>query len=142
MVYLSKSEPSLNIEPDYKIGTLIPSQGPDEPGEVAATVAATDRRLKATHRDWHDLTEVAVLEEDIDAAVFASIRRILEGHIPAENKLKVFRLGVLTAVRNIERLIQQYQADLRQFADDTGLITTFGPTMVEEVIRTGFGGGK
>jgi hypothetical protein len=142
MFYLSNSEPSRNIEPDYKIGKLIPSQGSDKPGEVLATVAAIDRRLKATNRDWHDLAEVAVLEGDIDAAVFASLRRILEGNIPAENKLPVFRLGILIAVRNIERLTQQYQADLRQFADDTGLITTFGPTMVEEMIRTGFGGGK
>jgi hypothetical protein len=87
-------------------------------------------------------TDMAVLEEDIDAAVFSSLRPILEGNIPAENRLPVFRLGVLTAVRNIERLVHQYQADLRQFADDTGLITTFGLTMVEEVIRIGFGGVK
>jgi hypothetical protein len=142
MSYLLNSSLSRNIEPDYEIGKSIPLQGSGKPGEVLATVAAIDTRLKSSNRDWHDLAEVAVLQEDIDAAVFASLRRILEGNNPAENKLQVFRLGVLTAVRNIERLIQQYQADLRQFADDTGLITTFGPTMVEEVIRTGFGGGK
>jgi len=55
MFYLSNSAQSRNIEPDYKIGKLIPLFGSDKPGEVLATVAAIDRRLKATNRDWHDL---------------------------------------------------------------------------------------
>jgi hypothetical protein len=54
---LYNGAPSRNIEPDYKIGKLIPLLGSDKPGEVLATVAAIDRRLKATNRDWHDLAE-------------------------------------------------------------------------------------
>ena len=125
MSYLSNGAPSRNIElDDHKIEKLIHLLGSDNRVEVPVGAQAT------------------IYEDDIDAAVFASLFRILEGKVPVENRLQVFRLGVLTAVRNLDRLIQQYQADLRQFADDTGLIRTFGSTMVEEVIRTEFGGGQ
>jgi hypothetical protein len=57
MSYLSNGAPSRDIEPDYKVGKLIPLLGSDNPGEILSTVAAIDRRLKATNRDWHDLAE-------------------------------------------------------------------------------------
>ena len=68
MFYLSNSAQSRNIEPDYKIGKLIPLFGSDKPGEVLATVAAIDRRLKATNRDWHDLAEALTDTDSVDEA--------------------------------------------------------------------------
>jgi len=76
MSYLSNSAPSRNIEPDYKIGKLIPLLGSDKPGEVLATVAAIDRRLKATNRDWHDLADALTSDDQIgDTPTLSDWRR-------------------------------------------------------------------
>jgi hypothetical protein len=76
MSYLSNSAQSRNIEPDYKIGKLIPLFGSDKPGEVLATVAAIDRRLKATNRDWHDLADALTSDDQIgDAPTLPDWRR-------------------------------------------------------------------
>ena len=50
-----------------RLGKLIPRLGSDQPGEVAATVAAIGRTLARAGLDWHDLARRAATPSIMDA---------------------------------------------------------------------------
>jgi hypothetical protein len=78
-------------------------------------------------------------DEAVDVAIYGSLTRILESHIPIEKRLGVFQLMTRTAARDLERRRQQYVVDLNQIADNVGLVPIIGTTTVAEVIAAEFG---
>ena len=105
MSYLSNSAPSRNIEPDYKIVKLIPLLGSDKPGEVLATVAAIDRRLKATNRDWHDLAEALTDTDSVDEApAMPDWRTAVSECLLYANRLTPREVAFLRNIRRVPRI--------------------------------------
>jgi hypothetical protein len=105
MSYLSNSAPSRNIEPDYKIGKLIPLLGSDKPGEVLATVAAIDRWLKATNRDWHDLAEaLAGTDSAAEAPAMPDWQTAVSECLLYANRLTPREIGFLRNIRRAPRI--------------------------------------
>jgi hypothetical protein len=84
-------------------------------------------------------TTSSASDEDIDRAVYGSLTRILESHIPIENRLGVLQLMARTSAREVERRRQQYMVDLNWVAANVGLVSILGATTVAEVIAAEFG---